>query len=375
MNRYLLAGAAAVALFAGATAAQAQTSPIEVRIGGDAYFEAGYVSEDNDAGKKDGDFRDRYRLNIVVTGKASDTLSYGARMRLRANAGGGANLIDADRGYMFINSKTFGAINLGTHTSYNDNEGYVTRPINYIFLAQFDNIGSWAGDTALMASSLTDNGLGTKIYYVTPTMSGFKAGLTFTPDSGSVLNNVSRDDVVATSRFENVWEAGLNYDNTFSGVRLRANVAYMTGEAKPVSTAAAGQYEDLSAWQAGLMVDYAGVSAGVGYILKDGANGTAPIAKTARYKSDTEIVNAGLSYTTGPLTVGMGYIYGEREGSVTTAANLEQTVWSLGAAYTVAPGLSVGAEYANVDITDGTSVTSATNNNANVFILRTFASF
>lgn len=365
MKKILLAGAAVTAMLAGATAAQAQTSPIEVRIGGDAFFEAGFVSEDNDAGKKSGDFRDRYRLNIVVTGKASNTLSYGARMRLKADNGGAGNVIDADRGYMFIDS-SYGNIRLGTGPSYNDDIGGVYRPIDYQFLAENDQISAWAGDSALMAHTLADNGLGTKVIYVTPSFSGLSAGLSFTPDSASVLNEVNTGRSKSAGGWEDAWEVGLNYNNKFGDLSVAASLGYMAADSG-VST-----LEDLAAWQAGLSVGYKGFTLAGGYILKDGDN-AGFIGTTSRYKSDTTLYNVGASYAFGNAVVGVGYMYGEREGSTTTAANLEQSVWSLGGNYVLAPGLSVGAEYAYVDISG--DPTSVADNKANVFLLRTFAAF
>ncbi|WP_236783903.1 porin, partial [Azospirillum humicireducens] len=73
VNRYLLAGCAAVTLAAAAGAANAQAK-FDVKVSGDAYFEAGYVSQDLDANTRSTEFRNRLRLNIIPTAKADNGL-------------------------------------------------------------------------------------------------------------------------------------------------------------------------------------------------------------------------------------------------------------------------------------------------------------
>ncbi len=112
MNRYLLAGSAAVALALGAGAANAQAK-FDIKVGGDAYFEAGYVDQDLDSGLRSTEFRNRMRINIIPTAKADNGLEYGARIRIRANSGAAnARTTDADRSYIFAQG-TFGQVRLG----------------------------------------------------------------------------------------------------------------------------------------------------------------------------------------------------------------------------------------------------------------------
>jgi len=366
MNRYLLAGCAAVALAFGAGAANAQAK-FEVKIGGDAYFEGGYVDQDLDAGLRSTEFRNRFRLNIVPTAKADNGLEYGGRVRIRASSG--AATVDGDRAYIFAQG-TFGQVRLGVTNSFND-DTYASRPFDYQILGIYDPYlafvpnaaGTLIGGTSVLtAQSITANGNATKIAYYSPRFAGLQLGASYTPRSDSVNTDVNRlevSPVIGTALspatagnylFQDIIEVGANYKGQFGGFTVAASAAYFWGESETTLggvTALAGGTENLRAWQVGGNVGYAGFSVGGGFV-SHGDSGQPSAAGALR--EDAYSWNVGAQYKTGPVVVGAAYIRGEDSGSFLVAGERELSVINVGALYTVAPGLTVGLEYNYFDL-------------------------
>jgi len=398
MNRYLLAGCAAAALAMGAGAANAQAK-FELKLGGDAYFEGGYVDQDLDTGKRSTEFRNRFRLVVTPTAKADNGLEYGARARLRANNADGT--LDADRGYIFVQGG-FGQVRLGVTNSYND-DTYVSRPIDYQFLGIYDPFmayiggftGAYSGTNTLTAHSVTVNANATKIVYYSPSFAGFQAGLSYTPRNDSFLTNVDRTETAGgfiaaggnalgaifdpttgattaavgnwATTFQDVVEIGASYKNNLGGVDVAVGGGYFWGSTEH-SARGNIRYKDLNAYQLGAKVTYAGFTFGGGYVN----HGESGQNKAALYKKDNQVWNVGAQYATGPILVGVGYTHGVDAGNVNVAGERELDAWSFGGSYAVAPGLRVGAEYTYFDAdAEGT----AADDKGSVVLLRSVLAF
>ncbi|ANC90467.1 porin [Azospirillum humicireducens] len=384
MNRYLLAGAAAAALALGAGAANAQAK-FDVKIGGDAYFEAGYVDQDVDSNLRSTEFRNRMRINIIPSAKADNGLEYGARMRLRANSGG-SRQTDADRAYLYAQG-TFGQVRMGVTNSFND-ETYVTASMDYLKLGAYDDITAWinlpsatAGSSAniitgnsLVNPSLAQDGNATKIVYFSPRFAGLQLGASYTPRNDSSNTDVSRTKPSVTGSvnnsngtFSDLVEIGANYNNTFGGVTVKASAGYFWGQA--ASNVAGSNYKDLNAWQAGLNVGYAGFTLGGSYIDygKSGQN-----ERTGVFTETTRNWTVGAQYTTGPIVVGANYKNGTDGGDLSTRGKRELQVYEIGVGYTVAPGLTVQAQYDYFDLNNDAS---AADDKGNVVLLRSILAF
>lgn len=388
MNRYLLAGCAAVALAMGSGAANAQAK-FEVKVGGDAYFEGGYVDQDLDSGLRSVEFRNRFRLNIVPSAKADNGLEYGGRVRIRSNSG--TRNMDADRAYIFVQG-TFGQVRMGVSNTFND-ETVVSRPIDYLPFGLYDQALNYVGPTgpgALVGGGLAGvNRAGggsivwpsiapdvsTRIVYFSPRFAGFQFGASYTPNGNSSNTDVDRNERAAiaatgtlTPYFQDELEIGVNYNNTFGGVTVKGSAGYMWGEATE-STTSANNFKNLNAWMAGLQVGYAGFAVGGSY-TDFGKSGQRQAA--GLFNENARVWQLGAQYTTGPIVVGAGWMYGQDQGSATTIGKRKVNVYEIGASYTVAPGLAVQAQYDYVK-TDFEG--SALDDKANVIVLRTTLAF
>ncbi|ALG70072.1 major outer membrane protein OmaA [Azospirillum thiophilum] len=392
MNRYLLAGSAAIALALGAGAANAQAK-FDVKVGGDAYFEGGYVDQDLDTGLRSTEFRNRMRINIIPTAKADNGLEYGARLRMRSVGGANnARTTDNDRAYIFAQG-SFGQVRMGTQNTFSD-ETYVTAPQDYLPLGIYDGVTAFLGSNtdisggfaslnggSMLVQSLVPDGNSSKIVYFSPRFAGLQVGASYTPRNDSSNTDVNRTDPVGTvagqfaTTFTDMVEVGANYSNTFGGVALKASAGYFWGQAVDDVTAGgvSSNYKDLNAWQLGAQVGYAGFSVGGSYVDfgKSGQN-----ERAGYFTENSRNWVVGVQYTTGPIVVGANYKNGKDAGSLLSRGERELQVYEIGVGYTVAPGFTLQAQYDYFEAdSDQTTAAVDRDDKGNVVILRSVLAF
>ena len=388
MHRYLLAGCAAVALTMASGVANAQAK-FEVKVGGDAFFEWGYVDQDNDANLRSSEMRNRFRVNIIPSAKADNGLEYGGRIRIRAdNNNAAGRTLTQDRAYIFAQGG-FGQIRAGTTNTYND-ETIVSRPIDYLPFGLFDQgiSGYLAGTangtdfstshkTALSSSTIiypTFSDVATRVVYFSPRIAGLQLGASYTPRNDDSTNSVNRIKAVAPAgggtyqaSMQDLVELGANYNATFGGFTVKAGAGYYTGEASDVSGA---RYRNLNAWQAGAQLGYAGFTVGGSYTDWGKSGARKGVANVNAENGGAWQV--GAQYTVGPIVVGGGWMYGKDSGDLSVAGKREVNVYEIGVSYTVAPGLAVQAQY---DYFDADSDIRALSDKGSVIELRTTLAF
>jgi len=395
MNRYLLAGCAAVALAMGSGAANAQAK-FEVKIGGDVFAEWGYVDQDRDTGLRSNEMRNRFRVNLIPSAKADNGLEYGARLRFRASNGSTSAVnrsVDADRAYIFAQGG-FGQVRIGTSNTYND-ETVVSRPIDYLPFGLFDQaLSHLPGATAANGTDITGGNLvglnagsmvwptfgdvATRIVYFSPRIAGFQLGASYTPRNDDSANSIQRSQgpvsttilpgSAFTTSYQDLLEVGANFDQTFGGIRVRAGAGYYWGEASDVGGAA---FKDLNAWQAGAQVAFAGASVGGSY-TDWGKSGINKSPAASPFRENARVWQAGAQYTLGPIVLGGGWMYGKDSGSFAAPGERDINVYEIGASYTVAPGFAVQAQY---DYFEADSDVAGRDDKGSVVILRTTLAF
>jgi len=413
MNRYLLAGCAAVALAMGSGAANAQAK-FEVKVGGDVFWEMGYVDQERDAGLRNTEMRNRFRVNIIPSAKADNGLEYGARIRIRADNSNTAvgRALTQDRTYIFAQGG-FGQVRLGTTNTFND-ETIVSRPIDYLPFGLFDQAVSHIGGVQALGGSATTparagadvaggnmialnagsivwptfGDVATRIVYFSPRIAGFQLGGSYSPRNDDTTNSINRLQtgsatvggaaVAAGTAFQpnmqDLWEVGANYNATFGGVALKAGAGYYGAEAADV---VGGRFRDLRAWQAGAQVGFAGLTVGGSYTDwgKSGLNRNTAVAP---FTDSARVYQLGAQYTMGPIVVGGGWMRGSDSGSVAVAGRRKVDIYEIGASYTVAPGFAVQAQYdyfrADTDLAP-TVAAGDRDDKGSIVILRTTLAF
>ncbi len=390
MNRHLLAGASALAIVAAGSAANAQFT---VTITGDTRVD--YTYTDLDTAKtaagasvtedaRNTDFAQRSRMNFIATAKSDSGLTYGWRNRLRIGPAGqtgtGNTTVSTDLSFIFINGG-FGQVVLGQSygvydSTYGAADNWGTGGPDGSFgngIAPGITTGAFIGASA--KSLLGSTASTSRVYYVTPEFSGFTAGVGYAPTVQSVGNGVEFDENAVD--FNDVFELMALYQTAFGGGRVELWAGYAFGEGKPgLGATNASQTEDLSAYALGGRLTFgpARVSLHYSNAGKSGQQTITAAGVRNAALSDATSISAYVDYTVLPeLVIGAGYAIYEGAGNVAIAGKTETTVTSIGANYTIAPGLQLRPEVNFVDYENKEA--GARDYDGIVAIFRTFVNF
>jgi len=366
MRKFLLLGVCLAATTAGIGAAQAELS---VKVNGWVGFLAGISISRTDSENldRDYDFATGARLQFDIKNVTDSGLEYGARIRM--NNVDRKNGVTVDRTYVYVKGG-FGTLTFG-------DAPYVGADIGYVYAHDTLNAklglgASWGdgldGKFNLFGGSDTFyavdptygigglNGKDTKVKYTSPTFSGFSFAFDFTPVAGGKnaaasgrgtgggtndhagpggVNDLTDD---ATTRYENVVTAGINYANSFDGTSVR--LAASAGNGNGVS-----DNHDYEAYTVGGQVGFAnGIAASVNWVH---------FASTFRADKAIDSITGDISYGTGPFVVSVGYAYTTAEkgnglsSSFTNGTDLQTNHSVIGSfLYNVAPGLNSFTELA-----------------------------
>ncbi|MCW2235519.1 porin [Azospirillum canadense] len=366
MKRSLVIGCAALALAAGCGTASAQ-SKFDVVIGGDAFFQVGYVNQDRDTGLRSTEFQNRFRLNITPKATADNGMEYGGRIRLRTGNGSPVTGtgVTADRAFLFANT-TFGTIQAGVVNGLSDEFGIIGPNVEGIAGGPDNNTVYFlnGSPTYALLPTTTNNfrtfvsgDTGTKILYLTPVIAGFQGGISYMPQTGDVNQSVNR--IKNNGNFQDVVELGGLYKNEFGDFSVEASAFYQFGKTQSLG---ATSFENLSSVHVGANVGYGGFKVGGSYAY----SGDSGYDKSLTVKEKQDVWIAGAQYTTGPLVFAVDYQYSRSNGTSPNTgfvAPVKANLYQAGVTYTIAPGLTTGLEYSYLDL--DSKLTTAQNGGVN----------
>lgn len=367
MKKILLATTALIAATAFAAPAKAE---LQVTVGGFAAFQAAMFDNDT-ANSSDSDFQSEAQIAIHADATADNGLQYGAKVLLDASTSDTSN---ADEVSLYL-AGAWGRVEMGDDDGASELVVFApTVGIGQINGSYDDYVSTTAqahfvndrGDHNFTALDSDDS---TKVTYFTPKFSGFQAGVSYAPEyqygvanvAGlAVLTNTAGETVTMTNDStlaSDIFEAGLGYDGEFNGVAVKVGGNFITGEAiadfDPV-TGGVQAVEDLTAWSLGGQIGYNGFRFGGGYA----SNGDSFQADGVG-SDDVTSWNVGATYENGPWGVGVSYLdtdYDTNAVALTAASAFglggvggDYTALAMGGTYTVAPGLTVGADLAFFD--------------------------
>jgi outer membrane protein OmpU len=341
MKKILLGTTGLVAVALLATAASADTP--KVTLGGFSNFQAGFTNDDKDANSRSGAFRNDNEVTVKVDGKTDGGLGYGAQIDLEADTTADADNqgTNASRTFTYLQG-AWGRVELGDNKSVASTmrvdastlaaatggiNGAWTYFVNGVNTASFittSKLVTEHGSTTAFGDESEYNS--TKVSYYTPKFSGFQAGVSYTP-SLSRGQTIARADNNAGD-IGNIWDLGLGYEGTFSGVKLAAAGTYELGEAETAAT------EDTKAYNIGALVGFQGFSVAGSYGDWSDSDNTAG--------RDSDYWTLGGGYTAGPIGLSATYIDSTRDVTATTQNEFQNLV--LGAEYKLAAGLTPYAE-------------------------------
>lgn len=356
-------------------------------------------------------------VHVKVDGKAHG-MGYGGMIKLNADTSSSkvGSSDKASQTMMYLESK-FGRMEAGSYTgSYNAMKvdassfaratGGIDGDSRYYFNQSFANGGELTGRSNMhqpgrgefitspsLPTNYDDNKVANaaKINLYTPSFAGFKAGLTFTPDTdqhGTVnryhsvtkKSEIDGANKLATdtrfSGYRNVVQGGLHYAGKFDKVGVKFAALGEMGKAKNFSSTGTPSFDfkrhDLRAYEVGANLSYMGFTFGGSYgdmgksgLVKSATNIAtgAPLAFTG--KKTAKYYTVGLGYEHGNFGTSLGYFKSASKGftenkvlasatptTVSYSGKGEFSNVSLGVDYKLAPGFMPYAEVSVFEMKD-----------------------
>lgn len=327
MKKLLLASVAITGL---AFAAPAHAD-VELELGG--YFKGygAFVNQDETAGTDVAGFDMVRDTEIHIGGETTldNGLTVGAHFELDADGNDSAT---SDESYVYF-SGNWGRVNVGAESG----AGYllqVSAPAadsNIDGIAQYVSPFMTTGNLTAQAAldyNMADSAKNDKITYLSPVMSGFQLGVSYTPDTGMADDYTISLTDGTIQQYEEGYEIGVRYEGDFEEVGVVAGAGYSVIKEDGTTTTAT---DDQEMWNVGLDVDVAAF--GIGAIYMEDNNGEAGTGATA---GDTETMVVGADYTTGPFKIGVSYYNSEDKAT----SGVEYDRYTGGVVYEYGPGMS-----------------------------------
>ena len=358
MKKLLLASVAICGLTMAATPAHAQ---IQLGLGGYIKAYGAYVDQDETAGNKARSLDILRNSEIHFQGET--TLDNGLTVGVHAEAEADSqDAFEVEESYVYM-SGTWGRVNLGAEDgaafllqveapsadSNVDGIRQLINPVNY----------SLTGATGLAGISIDYDqdvsGYADKLTYLSPVMSGFQVGLSYTPDlATSSVNDHLRGSANAygvrqadqAGNLGAAYDASVRYEGEISGVGVAAGAGYTYADLeKARTTATAGFTDDRQAWNAGIDLNIGAF--GVGAVYTEDNYGDHAVAADHAY-ADTETEHnfvLGVDYTTGPFKLGASYLNSDN----TAGQAIDTNRYTGGVVYTYGPGMTFRGSIQYVD--------------------------
>ncbi|MGI9127082.1 MAG: porin [Roseomonas sp.] len=391
------------------------TSGIVVRLGGFFDFSMGNVSDSSDGaffrnnmaplsansttgvisgtaltsakGRQRNDFRTEAELNVYADGIAANGMRYGAVFELQmdnvtspSGQGSGTGL-DYDELYGFVKGG-WGELRFGQEDTA-ASLMQVRRP-SVLWMGTDDAWDEFTvnqpGGTPYVMSGMNDGNDATKIIYLSPQFAGFDVGVSYAPNMFEGENFLNPTSTTAFQRdftgLTNQITGALRYRGTFGDIGVATS--FVASFADAPKSAANGtdlinKPQNVSAYSAGLVVRAYGFSVGGEYTWGN-YNGSAPgqAALNKGLDGSNHWVGSG-TYTIGAFSIGAMYGKGNQDNGTASAQlgqtagaaleDREQTYLGFGVAYVLAPGMTLFANYNQIQDKNiplaGASVNSA----------------
>jgi predicted porin len=306
-------------------------------------------------GRQRTDFRTESEINIYVDGVAANGMRYGALFELQMDAmttpAGTGTGVDYDELYGFVKGG-WGEIRFGQEDSA-ASLLQIRRPAT-LWMGDSDAWDEFTVNSGYVIAGVGDGNDATKIIYLSPQFMGFDAGISYAANRGEGEQTTIATSTTSFQRdrlgLENEISAALRYRGTFGPVGVGASfVAQFADAASQQATGApiAAKDQNITTYAAGLLLRAYGFAVGGDYTW--GNYRTTPANGTIAQGIDgSEQWAVGLTYTIGALSLGGMYSQGTQDNGG-TVADRTQTYMGLGVAYVLAPGMTLFANWNQVE--------------------------
>jgi len=321
-------------------AAQAEDSPVKLGISGHMKMYGNYADQDGNVNKAD------ILRDTDVTFSGESALSNGLTVGALINADGdGGDSFAVEDSFIYA-SGNWGRVSFGMEDgaafmlqvaapSADDNvDGLETfvNPINFDATAlSGTNFESEVTDFGLDYDNDKTAGID-KLTYLTPVLSGFQAGVSYTPDVANFspasrsLNGNNTKDVL--DEFGSAWETGVRFENKVSDAfSYIAGAGYTTVNVE--KTNSSSTVDTFKEWN--VATDFDIGAYGLGFVYTENNGGS-----VANNDSKTFVV--GADYTVGPVKYGASYLHNTHEENATEKITAQRL--ATGLVYEYGPGLT-----------------------------------
>ncbi|MCX7367348.1 MAG: porin [Alphaproteobacteria bacterium] len=323
----------------------------------------GSAAVTNAKGRQRTDFRTEAEINLYVDGIAANGMRYGAMFELQMDtmvttAGTGTG-VDYDELYGFVKG-SWGELRFGQEDSA-ASLMQIRRP-GTLWMGTDDawdefTVNSVNGTPYIM-SGINDGNDSTKIIYLSPQFMGFDAGVSYSPNRNEGENFVTATSTTAYQRdftgLTNEISAALRYRGTFGDVGVGASFVAQFADAGRQSATGAPvgtMNQNVTAYSGGLLLRAYGFAVGGEYTWGNYIGSAPAGAALPKGWDGSKHYVVGGTYTIGALTLGAQYGSGTQDnGSAADApADRTQTYLGLGVAYVLAPGMTLFANYNQIE--------------------------
>jgi hypothetical protein len=334
--------------------------PLSLAVGGYSSVSIEYRNEDDSTGEPGANLQ---TVGVYFDGEiqftATTTLDNGISVKARteyeafnqsgangAGAPGGGADDDADEHYIEFGG-VFGQIRVGADDDaayamqYQAPVGAYQIGVNTTTFA----VPSVGGNaiTSYPTTYIAATGDAEKIIWFSPRIAGFQLGVSYAPTSQAMENTTHfpglplPDNTIGAQ--ENIVSIGANFVESFNDIDVAVAAGYNTGSLQANS---AGVFDDIEMWSAGLNVGFAGFT--VGGSVANTNNGLSG-------SNDTTTWDAGVTYSTGPFTVGFTYLGATSDASAGGSDDLES--FNVSGTYNIGPGVDLWGGVKYFDYQDG----------------------
>ncbi len=362
-----LVGAAAMVLPAHAGQVGSKDA-MSVTLGGEFRFIVGFSDQDVSAGFGRGyEFHgDESEVKVSAKNTADNGLEYGVAIELNA---GGSDGSAADEAYAFVDSEQWGRIEMGDQDDATDRmfvHGYdvlVGRAGSDGDVADFIQFGTGRAISAPGVDSTSDD---TKLTYFTPRFAGFQLGASLTPDSGVDAGTADLfGETDNDGDFENVFGFGANYRGKFDEVGITVAAIAEMGDSETAS--GADTEGEIETFGLGANLTYGGFGIG-GSWVDFAEKGLAQGVRTAGGDAGSYF-DIGVSYGAGPWGISFGWFESSVSNATGAGSDTDVQIWSVDAAYQVAPGWELAAALHLVDAENINATAVEVDNDATLFLI------
>lgn len=356
MKKNLLATSALVAAGVLATSgAFAESSPIQIKVGGYMEQWVGVASFENSGETLAGnattrsseanDFDTQMDAEIHFSGSTTldNGLTFGVNVQLEAQTDPNARDV-IDEAYAFVRG-SFGEILIGEENgaAYSMHYGFGSFGVGVTMnsgdlSAWFPAPNSYQLSGTYQGFRHVDND-SQKVRYISPRFAGFQIGADYSPegrqDSDSFPTELKNAGVV-----ENVWSVAANYQGEFSGIGLGVSGGYQgVGD----NNRGPGTSNDMYNYGFGVYATFSGFRLSGSWTYEN--------EPTAAIDS-RDVFGAGISYGDGPWVIGLDGAWGT-QSYVAALPDTDMLSLQLGGTYKLGPGVEARGSIYYADMTDG----------------------